>query len=404
MEKYQINNLASEIEETLIEIRRTIHKNPELGCEISKTRDLVCEYLKKWSIKYELIENQGIVAEISGKKDMDNEKIILLRADMDALCINEKTEIECKSIIENRMHACGHDAHTAGMLGAGYILKKLENNFSGRVRLVFQPCEEDASGLNAQKLVDKGILLKDMNDSKSSNVDAAIAAHVFTKLKSGKIGINIGETTGVPGGFSIKIIGKQGHSSEPSKCIDPIMILNQIYSAIQCIQRSYVDPDRASVISVTYMNAGDLNRWNIIPKEAEIKGNIRTQYEFDNKKIGAVIESIVKNICGIYGADYEYDYRMYIESVKNDEYISKIVSDAVSELDEEIAFKPPLFMGGDDFCKISELVPSCYFFVGIGKGDNDYPIHSDSFELDEKSVLLISKVMSLSVLKLLEKK
>lgn len=316
----------------------------------------------------------------------------------------KKTEIEYKSTIENRMHACGHDAHISGILGAGYILKKLENNFSGRVRLVFQPCEEDASGLNAQKLVDKGILLKDINDSKSSNVDAAIAAHVFTKLKFGKIGINIGETTGVPGGFSIKIIGKQGHSSEPSKCIDSIMILNQIYSAIQGIQRSYIEPDRASVISITYMNAGDLDGWNIIPKEAEIKGNIRTQYESDNKKIGAVIESIVKNICSIYGADYEYDYRMYIESVKNDEYISKIVSDAVSELDEEIAVKPPLFMGGDDFCKISELVPSCYFFVGIGKGENDYPIHSDSFELDEKSVLLISKVMSLSVLKLLEKK
>lgn len=337
------------------------------------------------------------------KKEENNEKMILLRADMDALCINEKTEIECKSTIENRMHACGHDAHTSGMLGAGYILKKLENNFSGRVRLVFQPCEEDASGLNAQKLVDKGILLKDMNDSKSSNVDAAIAAHVFTKLKSGKIGINIGETTGVPGGFSIKVIGKQGHSSEPSKCIDPIMILNQIYSAIQGIQRSYVDPDRASVISVTYMNAGDLDRWNIIPKEAEIKGNIRTQYEADNKKIGSVIERIVKNICSIYGADYEYDYRMYIESVKNDEYISKMVSEAVSELDEEIAVKPPLFMGGDDFCKISELVPSCYFFVGIGKGENDHPIHSDQFELDENSILLISKIMSLAALKILDK-
>ena len=181
------------------------------------------------------------------------------------------------------------------------------------------------------------------------------------------------------------------------------MILNQIYSAIQGIQRSYVDPDRASVISVTYMNAGDLDRWNIIPKEAEIKGNIRTQYEVDNKKIGSVIESIVKNICNIYGADYEYDYRMYIESVKNDEYISKIVSEAVSELDEEIAVKPPLFMGGDDFCKISELVPSCYFFVGIGKGENDYPIHSDKFELDENSILLISKIMSLATLKLLDK-
>lgn len=382
----EILKYAEEITPKLIEIRRTIHKYPEQGFEINKTAKLVINYLK--SLEIEVINNDktGIVGILKGREDG---KTVLLRADMDALPICELNNIEYRSQRQNLMHACGHDAHTTWLLGAATILSNLKENINGTVKFAFQPSEEGSGGIGAKDMIKSGIL-------ENPKVDVAIAAHVFPEIEIGKIGVKSGGVTSTPSGFKIKVIGKSGHASEPSKCIDPIMILNQIYIGIQSIQRVTLPPDHPGVISVTNMKVGQAH--NIISDCGEMSGTIRTFSIDDNKKLASAIEKISNNVANMYGASCEFSYNIPIGSSINNKKVSDMVKNSAKKIMmlEDNIIDPPIFMGGDDFCFYTEKVPSCYFFVGVANKEKGiiYPIHSDKFDLDERCLSNTSAIMA----------
>lgn len=383
------------IKREIIQIRRELHKHPEIGNNICYTTKTVCYYLDEWGIDYKIINGEGILAEING----DNEgKTILLRADMDALPIFELNETSYKSLNPGVMHACGHDAHTAWVLGAGYIINKNRDNINGCVKLLFQPCEERGDGLTAYKLVEHGVL-------ENPQVDIALSAHVFPEIEAGYIGIKDGNVTGSPSGFKIKIIGKRGHASEPFKCINPIHIMMKIYSNIESIYGSIVNPDTPTTVSITCIKSGDEDLSNVIPETAEMYGTIRSM---DSKMVEIVaerIKSISSHISDIYGAEYEFEYRIYTKSVSNNNEISEQLKNIIEDINGKgSVVYPPIFMSGDDFSVISEKIPSCYMLVGVRNEEKNciYPIHNERFDIDENVIPNISKIMAAYALKYLQ--
>lgn len=380
---------ASDIEAELIKIRRELHKYPELGNEMDKTYKLVKGYLSSLGLKVIHEEKTGIIGILEGNKPG---KTVLLRCDMDGLPIDEVSEKEYSSKYEDRMHACGHDAHTTWGIGAAMILSEYKDIIKGNIKFAFEPSEEDMIGVNARDMIDAGIM-------KNPDVDVAIAAHVFPSIDSGKIGVKSGPVTSIPGEFRIEVFGESGHASEPSNCVDPILIANSIYTQIASAQRVLISPEHPSVISITQFHAGYSH--NVIPEEAIMSGTIRTFYNDDSERISEHIENIVKNTCETYGVGYNYDYYTRTGPSNNDSDITELIKSAGEKiLGEGNVIYPPIFMGGDDFGYFSELVPSCYFFVGTRNPEKGiiYPIHNDRFDIDESILSKTSAVISQFIL------
>ncbi len=378
-----------EVEEELIKIRRELHQYPELGNEMNRTYKLVKKYLSSLGLKVIHEEKTGIIGILEGKYPG---KTVLLRCDMDALPIDEIDKKDYSSRTKDRMHACGHDAHTAWGIGAAMILSQYKDRLKGNVKFAFEPSEEDLIGVNAKDMIEAGIM-------KDPDVDVAIAAHVFPSIDSGKIGVKAGPVTSIPGEFRIEVFGESGHASEPSNCKDPILIANNIYSQIASVKRMLVSPENPSVISVTQFHAGYSH--NVIPENAIMSGTIRTFYEEDSKILSEHIEKIVKNNCEIYDVGYNFDYYKRTGPSKNDREISERVKAAGEKiLGEGNVIYPPIFMGGDDFGYFTDLVPSCYFFVGTRNDEKGiiHPIHNDKFDIDESILAKTSAVISQFIL------
>ncbi len=372
----KISEILNKYSEEIIRNRRKIHECPELGGEEVKTSDFIVEELKKMNIEVKTgFAKTGIQGMLYGK---NRDKTIMIRADIDALPIEELNEIDYKTKEKGQMHACGHDVHTAAVLGAAKILSELREELNGNVKFCFQPAEETVGG--ADLMVEDGIL-------ENPKVDYVIGMHVEPNKKLGTAAIEPGPVTSYPDFFEIKLIGKGGHGSFPAKAIDPILPAVEIYNQLNLISKK-ISPLEPCVVQICKIQAGNYNA--IIPDEAELAGTVRTLSKTNREKVKSLMEKIVKNISEIYDVRYDLYYRGKTFPVMNKtEYVDK-VKESVKNIFTDGFVKDENFkIGGDDFCFFSENIPATFLIVGSANEDKStqFPLHNPRFNVDEKVIL-----------------
>lgn len=376
--KNHIKSLAKSFSEEIIQIRRQIHTNPELGFEEIKTATFICQKLEEYKIQYQSgIAKTGIVALIKGKNP--DKKCIALRADMDALPIFEKNNCSYKSKNEGIMHACGHDAHIASLLGAAKILNSLKNEFEGSIKLLFQPSEEKFPG-GALAMINENVLL-------NPETEIVIGQHVLPTLDSGKIGLRPGKYMASTDEIYLTVKGKGGHAATPELNIDPIVISAHIILALQQITSRYSNPSMPTVLSFGKIT-GD-GRTNIIPDLVTIDGTLRT---FDETwraeahlKITEIAQSIAKGMGGECKVVIDKGYPFL---VNNDKLTESIKENAIEYLGNENVINLEMRMTAEDFAYFSHLKPSCFYRLGVRNEEKGIisNLHTSTFDIDENSL------------------
>lgn len=363
---------------TLVGWRRQLHQRPELGFEEIQTAALVADALNKMGLPVQTgIAQTGITTLIEGDRPGPT---LAIRADMDALPIQEENPVEYRSQIANQMHACGHDGHVAIALGTAQYLSQ-NRDFSGRVKLIFQPAEEGPGG--AQPMIEAGVLI-------DPPIDAIISLHLWNNLPLGTVGVKSGPLMAAVELFDLTIQGRGGHGAMPHQTVDALLVSAQLVVALQSIVARTVDPLQSAVVTVGALQAG--NTHNVIADSAQLKGTVRY---FDPKLDGFFherIRTMVEGICAAHGASYSLNYRQLYPAVINDRAIAQMVQSVAETVVEPPAGIVPdcCTMGGEDMSFFFQKVPGCYFFVGaanLSKGLS-YPHHHPRFDFDETALLL----------------
>ena len=380
----EVKRLGEKYLQHMINLRETIHMYPEDGFSEFTTSKIIIEELEKLGIKVQKnVAKTGVVGLIEGKYPG---KTVLLRADMDALKIQEQADVEYKSKIDGMMHACGHDGHVAGLLGAAMILNELKDNLHGNVKLVFQPAEERDGG--ALPMIEEGVL-------ENPKVDAAFAVHLWGYLNEGEVHLKEGPMMASPDIFNIKVIGKGGHGAVPQEAIDPIVITCQIVNSLQTIVSRKINPLDPVVITCGRIQGGDCH--NVIPNEVELEGTIRTFNEETRNWVPKVMEDLIRGITTSQGAAYEFKYEPKYPALINDKYMTSFAKESLKKVvGEENVFdlKEPN-MGGEDFAYFAQKVPSAFIFVGIANNKSEPVIHHNPyFKWDSKNVGILAQSLS----------
>ena len=380
----EVKRLGEKYLQHMINLRETIHMYPEDGFSEFTTSKIIIEELEKLGIKVQKnVAKTGVVGLIEGKYPGNT---VLLRADMDALKIQEQADVEYKSKIDGMMHACGHDGHVAGLLGAAMILNELKDNLHGNVKLVFQPAEERDGG--ALPMIEEGVL-------ENPKVDAAFAAHLWGYLNEGEVHLKEGPMMASPDIFNIKVIGKGGHGAVPQESIDPIVITCQIVNSLQTIVSRKINPLDPVVITCGRIQGGDCH--NVIPNEVELEGTIRTFNEETRNWVPKVMEDLIRGITTSQGAAYEFKYEPKYPALINDKYMTSFAKESLKKVvGEENVFdlKEPN-MGGEDFAYFAQKVPSAFIFVGIANNKSEPVIHHNPyFKWDSKNVGILAQGLS----------
>ncbi|WP_206203881.1 M20 family metallopeptidase [Thermococcus sp. 21S9] len=371
---------AEKIKDQIIAWRRDFHMWPELKYEEERTSKIVEENLREWGYKIKRV-GTGIIADIG-----EGEKTIALRADMDALPIQEENDVPYKSRVPGKMHACGHDAHTAMLLGAGKIIAEHIEEFNGRVRLIFQPAEEGGNG--ALKMIEGGAL---------DGVDVIFGFHVWMELPSGVIGIRDGPFLAGAGFFTIKFRGLGGHGAYPHFARDPIPAGAEAVMALQTIVSRNVSPFETAVVSVTAFNAGTAH--NVIPEEAELKGTFR----FYNEEVGKLIEKRIEEIISGIARAHNLESKSEIVELVPPTINHKEMADFARTVAEKYGFRHgevPPSMGAEDFSYYLQRVPGAFLALGIRNEEKGiiYPAHHPRFDVDE-DVLHLGTAMEVALAK-----
>jgi len=370
----KIKEKAAAVEEKVIELRHQIHQNPELSFEEKETSALAAAEMRK--LGFEVRENifgTGVTATFKNSSQPEA-RTLLIRADMDALPVEEKNELNFKSKNEGVMHACGHDGHTAILIGTAVVLKEMAADFKGNIKFLFQPGEETSGG--AEGMIKAGVL-------KNPDVDAALGLHLWGSTPEGVVEYKSGPLMASPDRFDLKIIGRGGHAARPQNTIDPIPIGAEIISALQTIVSRRIDPLDSAVISVCNFEAGSTH--NVIPDEAVLKATVRSLKSEVRKELAANIEKVIKNICDIYGADYEFNYIFGYPPVVNDPEITKILAGAAEKVlgEDRVREKEKAEMGGEDFSYFGLEVPASFYFLGIAPEDEIINHHQSDFKFND---------------------
>ncbi|AGK98915.1 M20 metallopeptidase family protein [Clostridium pasteurianum] len=371
-----ISDLAYEIESDIIDIRRTIHKNPELAIQEFKTAKLVAKKLKELGIEVtEKVGKTGVIGLLRGEAEG---KTVALRADMDALPIQEKNNHEFKSVNKNIMHACGHDVHTAALLGAADILSKIRHLIRGNVKFIFQPSEESPLG-GAHEMIEEGVM-------ENPKVDAIFGLHVDPNLLAGDIGLRSGEFYATAGGFEIEVIGKSGHGALPHKATDAIIVASELVLSLQTIASSKINPLEPFVITIGTINGG--NKANIVADKVTLTGTIRFFNKDIHDSVKGIIENVVKGITLAHGASYNFKFRIGDSPLINDENMINIAKKSAIEIvgDEKVKSVPKTLLG-EDFVFYSQIVPSAFMSLGVGfLNKKKFSLHNANFDLDERAL------------------
>ena len=360
----EILNQAKAIKDELINMRRTIHSNPEVGDTLPKTKAYVMEKLKEFGYEPQEICESGIVATIEGSEPG---KTFLLRADMDALSVKEETECDFKS--ENgAMHACGHDMHTAMLLGAAKLLKQNQDQIKGTVKLVFQPDEEGFTG--AKKMIEAGVL-------KNPQVDAAMAMHVHSGTPSNLVLCGLGTSIAGCNRFRIVVKGTGAHGAMPEQGVDPINIAAHIYLSLQEIISREVSATKPAVLTIGKFSGGDAP--NIIPEEVIMEGTIRSLDKETGEFIFNRMNDIVVSTAKMFRGEAELIELSSVPPLtNNDELVEEVTSYLKDLLGEKsvIVFNQG-GMGSEDFASYSHEVPSIYVMLGAGS-KHENPLYGEA--------------------------
>jgi N-acetylcysteine deacetylase len=385
-----INEKVEQLFPRLIEIRRQLHMYPEISNKEFETTQRIKDWLLEFGIQnIPLSLPTGAAAEVKGK---ENGKVIAIRADIDALPIQEEADVPFRSKIDGVSHMCGHDVHTTIALGAGIVLQEIREHLKGNVRILFQPAEEFEGG--AESMIQEGLL---------NGVQSIIGLHNYPDLPVGTIGIKEGFLMGSVDDFTITIHGKGGHAALPEKTIDPIVIGSAVVSQLQTIVSRSISAKESAVVTIGSFQAGATN--NVIPDKAILKGTVRTSNEEVRKRIYELFQQVVTNIVTAHCAEVEIDYKFLLPAVYNDAKVAQIVRTATETVvGKENAVLAEPTLGGEDFSFYQKEVPGCYVWLGSGNINKGitYGWHHPKFMVDEEAIKLGVKWMVQSALLLLE--
>ncbi len=397
MPKDKIKELAKAYHGEVIDIRRHLHMNPELSYEEVETGKYIAAKLKDWNIEHEHgIADNGVVGLIKGNNP--DSKIIALRADIDALPITEANDVPYKSKNPGVMHACGHDVHTASLLGAAKILNDIRTHFDGTIKLLFQPAEERIPG-GASIMIKEGAL-------ENPKPVSIIGQHVHPPLESGKIGLKPGIYMASADEIYVSVKGQGGHGALPQDCIDPIVITAHIITALQQIVSRNANPAMPSVLTLGKINSTG-GATNIIPNEVKLEGTFRT---FDEEWRGEAhrrMKKMAESIAEGMGGSCEFKImRGYPALYNNPNLAVQVKEDAIDFLGEENVVDLPIRMTAEDFAYYSQVMPACFYRLGTGneeKGTTS-PVHTNTFDIDEDCLELSCGLMAWLAVKELERK
>lgn len=390
--KGEIKQIASEIRNEVISKRRFLHQNPELSFREHDTSAFIKASLDAINVSWEPIASTGVLAVMRGKDASD--RVIAVRADMDALPITEKTNVSYKSLREGVMHACGHDLHVSTLLGVAEILSRLNNNFKGTVKLIFQPAEEVLPGGAIQVIKEDAL-----NNPK---VDVIIGQHVMPSIPAGKVGIKAGEFMASMDEIRMRISGRGGHGAEPHKNIDPVVAASAVIIALQQVVSRLNNPNTPSVLSFGKVHAN--GSINIIPDEVLIEGTFRTVNEEWRKEAHEKIKAIVQSVANGYGCHSDIDIRRGYPSLHNDMVTTQRIKDFMSDyVGAENVIDYPIWMASEDFAYYSQLREACFYLLGVGyEKTENHSLHTPLFDINEDSIELSMGLMAYLVLKLLD--
>lgn len=372
-----IENLIQTYWEEIIEARKFLHQHPEDRYVEFETQRCIINFLEKNGIKYETnIYETAIIAYINGEY---SGKTIDFRADMDALPLKEDTECEFKSLNNGYMHACGHDAHMAIMLGTAVILNKMKNKINGNIKIIFQPAEEQGIEGGAKGLIKAGVL---------NNVDSIFAAHVWPDLPVGQIAIGNNEMMASCDLIKIKIKGKSGHIGLPHQCINPVYVASQFLNTVAGIRMHYIDPFENLVWNFGIFKP-DTFMGNAIPSEIFLSGSARTY----NNELRTYIKQKCKNILEgfklIYDIDYEYNYHWGYAPVINDYETSIFFRACAAEVlgEKNVIVPSKAVMTSEDFGEYLKEIKGSFAWLGAGEDEKvKYPLHNSKFLVPEKTI------------------
>jgi amidohydrolase len=371
----RIKDLAEKLAPRLIEIRRHIHSHPELSGQEQQTAAYVAGVLSSCGIVVqEAIGKTGVIGELVGRTD---DRLVAIRTDMDALPITERTPLEFASRKPGIMHACGHDVHTTVGLGTAMVLSQLGEVLPGNTRFLFQPAEEIAQGA--------GWMVRDgaMND-----VSAIFSVHVFPSIPAGSIGVRYGALTAAADDIEIFIMGESGHGARPHEAVDAIWIASQVITTLQQAISRTQNPLRPMVLTIGQISGGRAP--NVIADQVRLAGTVRSLHPETHANLPQWIEKIVANVCDMYGARYEMNYRRGVPSVQNDLALTQLLEESAKEAwgsDRVINLHEPS-LGAEDFSIYLEHAPGTMFRLGVGFKDKpNYPLHHPQFEVDESAIV-----------------
>lgn len=372
-----IKQQARQNRKEIIAERRYLHSNPELSFKEVNTSAYIQQQLTEADIAWEQKAGTGIVAEIHG--GLGSTPVIALRSDMDALPIAENTDVAYRSLNAGVMHACGHDAHMAMLLGAARILQRMRKEFSGTIKLIFQPAEEKLPG-GAKEMINEGVLLNPVPE-------VVFGQHVRPDLPAGKVGICKGLSMASMDEIFVRITGKGGHAAQPNTVIDPVNIAAQLITAMQQVVSRFASPLTPTVLSFGKLIAN--GAINIIPDEVLMEGTFRTfdeqwRYEAHNR-----MKSMAEILVSSMGGQCEFTVNRGYPSLHNDEQLSDIWTQyAVEYVGEENVIDTGRWMASEDFAYYSLDRPSVFYYLGVGneKKNISAPLHSPDFNIDEDAL------------------
>ncbi len=373
----QVRPAVAALQSDLVQWRRQLHMHPELGFREQLTAELVARKLSEWGLEVQTgVAKTGVVALIRGEQAG---RTLAIRADIDALPIQELNEVPYRSQHPGVMHACGHDGHTAIALGTAYYLSQHRDQFAGTVKILFQPAEEGPGG--AQPMIEAGVL-------KNPDVDAIIGLHLWNNLPLGTVGVRSGPFMAAVEQFTCTLLGKGGHGAMPHQTIDSVLLGAQIVTALQTIVARNVNPLESAVVTVGEFQAGTAH--NVIADTARLSGTVRYFNPDLSPLIARRVREIISGLCAAHGASFDLDYQGLYPPVVNDAEIAELVRRNAAAVVETPAGVVPdcQTMGAEDMSFFLQAVPGCYFFLGSANSERQlsYPHHHPRFDFDETAL------------------
>ena len=389
----RIKELMEEMSPQFIETFRHLHKNPELSFQEYDTTEYIRAILRELDIKIlDIGLETGVVGLLEGKEPGP---CIALRADIDGLPIQEESSSSYPSERPGKMHACGHDTHTASLLGAARLLASVRENLKGSVKFFFQPAEE--VNLGAKKLVALGCM-------ENPHVDAVFGMHNEPHVPYGCVAVKKGPLMASVDRINIKITGKGGHGGMPQKNIDPIVVAAAIIQSLQTIVSRNVSPIDSCVVSICNVKAGEGTVNNVTPEEVRMYGTVRNYSQDVQHYVEQRIRDIVEQVSAAYGAKGELEYIYELAVTDNHEQLFDIAKDAVESIGAEV-FDPIPVTGGEDFSEYMKYAPGFLYWLGVRNEEEDciYPWHSPHFKADERAIVIGAGTYSMAAVKAMEK-